>query len=131
MRVTQKISIGTLRINSMSNSSIVQVGTSGSIKSHAEDIKEYIPQQQAHQKLESKITKEVKPILNKEGLPVEEAAPLPANGQSGQAGQSSSSAGSGAANGTGDGYSPVYQTENGTVLNGDERTGSAARKKRT
>ncbi|MCX7570034.1 hypothetical protein OS242_08655 [Tumebacillus sp. DT12] len=117
MRVTQKISIGTLRINSMSNSSIVQVGTSGSIKSHAEDIKEYIPQQQAHQKLESKITKEVKPILNKEGLPVKEAAPFPPN--------------AGTGNGMGDGYSAVYQTENGTVLNGDEMTGSAARKKRT
>lgn len=124
MRVTQKISIGTLRINSMSNSSIVQVGTSGSIKSHAEDIKEYIPQQQAEQKLENKITKEVKPILNKEGLPVEEAAPFPPNGQSGQ-----SAAGTG--NGMGDGYGSVYQTENGTVMNGDERSGSAARKKRT
>ena len=71
MRVTQTISIGSLRINSMSNTSILQIGTSGSMKSRSENINEYIPQAQADQKIEGKIDKELKKELPKEGLPVE------------------------------------------------------------
>ncbi|PWK05041.1 spore germination protein GerPB [Tumebacillus permanentifrigoris] len=71
MRVTQTISIGSLRINSMSNSAIFQVGTSGAIKARSEDIKEYVTPAQADKKLESKVTKELKPHFKKEGLPLE------------------------------------------------------------
>ncbi|HEU4964360.1 MAG TPA: spore germination protein GerPB [Bacilli bacterium] len=71
MRVTQTISIGSLKVNSMSNSSILQIGASGAIKARSEDIKEIIPQSQADQTMEGIVTKEVKPILEKEGLPVE------------------------------------------------------------
>lgn len=80
MRVTQTISIGSLRINAMSNSSILQVGTSGAIKSHTEDIKEYVSPTQAETYTEGKITKELSPMFKKEGLPVEEvnAPPFPA-----------------------------------------------------
>lgn len=81
MRVTQTISIGQLRINSMSNSSILQVGTSGAIKARSEELTEVIPQQQADQKIEGKVTQELKPMMEPEGLPVEPA------GQTGQAGQ--------------------------------------------
>ena len=81
MRVTQTISIGSLRINSMSNTSILQIGTSGSMKSRSENINEYIPQAQADQKLEGKIDKELKKELPKEGLPVEPPRPPgPQNG---------------------------------------------------
>jgi hypothetical protein len=71
MRVTQTISIGKLSINSMSNSSILQVGASGAIKTRSEEITEVLSQQQADQKLEQKVTQAVEPILKKEGLPVE------------------------------------------------------------
>ena len=75
MRVTQTISIGSLRINSMSNTSILQIGTSGSMKSRSESINEYIPQAEANQKLEGKIDKELKKEMPKEGLPVEPPRP--------------------------------------------------------
>jgi spore germination protein PB len=71
MRVTQKISIGSIRINSMSNTSIVQIGTSGAIKARSETTTEEVTQEVADQKVEKKIEKAVKPELKKEGLPMD------------------------------------------------------------
>jgi spore germination protein PB len=71
MRVTQKISIGSIRINSMSNTSIVQIGTSGAIKARSETTTEEVTQEVADQKMEKKIEKAVKPELQKDGLPMD------------------------------------------------------------
>jgi spore germination protein PB len=107
MRVTQTISIGTLRINSMSNSSIVQIGTSGAMKARSEEITEQVTPSQADKAVENKITKEIKPMLKKEGLPVEPPTPQQQAGgtqaDTGQPGGTSQQAsnGSGATNGSG------------------------------
>ncbi|ARU61628.1 hypothetical protein CBW65_11845 [Tumebacillus avium] len=71
MRVNQTIRIGSLSVNTMSNSSILQIGTSGAIKARSEEITEQITQAQANQVVEDKIHKEIAPILNAEGLPPE------------------------------------------------------------
>ncbi|TCP55666.1 spore germination GerPB [Tumebacillus sp. BK434] len=70
MRVNQTIRIGSLTVTGMSNSSIVQIGTSGAIKARSEQITEQITQQQADQTVEDKIHQEIEPMLNAEGLPV-------------------------------------------------------------
>lgn len=87
MRVTQTISIGSLRINTMSNSSILQVGASGSMQARAKEIREFVTPAQAEQKLETIVSKELNPIFEKEGLPLEDVnhsptstTPPPANG---------------------------------------------------
>lgn len=103
MRITQTISIGRLTINTMSNSSVLQVGASGAIKAHSETITENIPQPVADQKLEKKITKEVKPILNKEGLPVEPPGTGPNGGANGGTGYQPGFSGPG-------GYAPPYSS---------------------
>ncbi|MGZ4112931.1 MAG: spore germination protein GerPB [Tumebacillaceae bacterium] len=113
MRVTQTISIGTLRINSMSNSSIVQIGTSGAVKTRSEEITEVIPQTEANQKLEDKIYKSVKPKLKKEGIPT---AQQPINGTG--AGGGGSTAQTGTSTGkNGNGSKPI--TSNGGTAYGD------------
>jgi spore germination protein PB len=103
MRVTQTISIGSLRINSMSNTSILQIGTSGSMKSRSESINEYIPQAEANQKIEGKIDKELKKEMTKEGLPVE--PPRPPGPQTGTQPGTQQGAQAGAQNGA---SVPIY-----------------------
>jgi len=72
MRVQQRISIGTLRINSMSNSSIIQIGASGSMKARAKEINEYVPASEANQKIEGQIQQAVQPLMQEQGLLTED-----------------------------------------------------------
>lgn len=74
MRVNQKISIGSIRINSMSNSSIVQIGASGAIKARSEDITEQVDQATATKKMEKKVIQEVMPLMEQQGLRVTKSA---------------------------------------------------------
>jgi len=71
MRVTQSIKIGNLRINSMSSSSILQIGTSGAIRARSQEAKEQVTPAQAEQKLEGMITNSLQPLMEPQGLPVE------------------------------------------------------------
>jgi spore germination protein PB len=71
MRVNQTIRIGKIEINSLTNSSILQIGTSGAIKAQSEQIDEHISQQQADEVVENKIHSEIEPMLREEGLPIE------------------------------------------------------------
>jgi hypothetical protein len=115
MRVNQSISIGSIRINSMSNTSIVQIGASGAIKARSEDITEQVSQTTADKKLEQKITKEVKPLLEAEGIPV---GPPGTNGQQMNGANASIY---GATNGTAGGVAggglgtPLQDMSNGTT----------------
>jgi spore germination protein PB len=113
MRVTQTISIGTLRINSMSNSSIVQIGTSGAVKTRSEEITEVIPQQEANQKLEKKIYDNVKPHLAKEGIPTQKQPPGVSDTGWSSTAPEQKSTGNGA--GGGDGSQPITGASSGAA----------------
>ncbi|GIM46983.1 hypothetical protein DNHGIG_25320 [Collibacillus ludicampi] len=43
MKVKQQIMIGNLRVNSISNASILQIGSSGMIYTKVRDVREYYP----------------------------------------------------------------------------------------
>ncbi|ASS76386.1 hypothetical protein CIG75_16445 [Tumebacillus algifaecis] len=81
MRVNQTIRIGSITVNTMTSSSILQIGSSGAIKARAEVITEQVTEQQAHEILENKIHQELEPILKQEGLPVATENGTSGNGQ--------------------------------------------------
>ncbi len=80
MRVNQTIKIGTIQINAMSSSSVLQIGTSGAVKARSETITEEVTPTQAEQMLEDQIHSQIEPELKKEGLPIETAEEEPLSG---------------------------------------------------